>query len=452
MANAFSGPDVPDRALIDACVHCGFCLPACPTYLLWQEEMDSPRGRIYLMKGAVDGRAALTPAFAGHIDACLGCLACVTACPSGVRYGPLIERTRAQVEQHYARPWLDRMFREALFRVLPYPAVLRVALAPLALGGGLFRSLTRAGWLRYLPKRVAALLTLAPSVTWSDIMATLPEHTPAVGAKRLTVGLLAGCVQQVTFSSVNLATGRVLAAEGCEVIVPPRQGCCGALSRHSGRLDESRAFARRTIAAFERTGIDRVVVTAAGCGSSMKEYSELLEDDPDWSARAHAFSARVRDVSELLVELGAPRAPRHPLRARVAYHDACHLAHGQGIRTQPRELLQGIPGVELLELAESDVCCGSAGIYNLVQPDAAAALGARKATHVAAAQPDLIATANPGCALQIAAACRERGIACEVMHPIELLDMSIQNKEPGQLTTKPVKSLQRTQPDDSLQP
>jgi glycolate oxidase iron-sulfur subunit len=434
---AFSAPDVPDRALIDACVHCGFCLPACPTYLLWQEEMDSPRGRIYLMKGAVEGRAALTPAFAGHIDACLGCLACVTACPSGVQYGPLIERTRAQVEQHYARPWLDRVFRAALFRVLPYPSVLRVALAPLALGGGLLRSLTRARWLRYLPNRLAALLTLAPPVTWSDLMTTLPERTPAAEAKRLTVGLLAGCVQQVTFAAVNQATIRVLAAEGCEVVAPARQGCCGALSRHAGRLEESRAFARRTIAEFERTGIDRVVVNAAGCGSSMKEYKELLEDDPDWSARAHAFSARVRDVSELLVELGAPRAPRHPIRARVAYHDACHLAHGQGIRAQPRDLLHGIPGVEVLELAEPDVCCGSAGIYNLVQPEAATALGARKATHVAAARPDVIATANPGCALQIASACRDRGTPHVVVHPIELLDMSIQNKEPDNLRRSP---------------
>ncbi len=432
MATAFSGPDVPDRALIDACVHCGFCLPACPTYLLWQEEMDSPRGRIYLMKGAVDGRTALTPTFVSHIDACLGCLACVTACPSGVQYGPLIEHTRAQVERHVKRPWHDRLFRAALFRVLPYPAVLRVALAPLALGGGLMRSLTHAGSLRrFLPKRSAALLTLAPPVTWSGLRATLPERTPAAGVKRLTVGLLAGCVQQVAFAAVNQATVRVLATEGCDVAVPPHQGCCGALSRHSGRLDESRAFARLIIAAFERAAVDRVVVTAAGCGSSMKEYSELLRDDPEWSSRAHAFSARVRDVSELLVELGAARAPRHPVPARVAYHDACHLAHGQGIRAQPRELLKGIPGLELVELPEPDVCCGSAGIYNLVQPDAAAALGARKAAHVTAVQPDLVVTGNPGCALQIAAACRARGTPCTVLHPIEVLDASIQHSFSG---------------------
>jgi glycolate oxidase iron-sulfur subunit len=425
---AFHGPDTPDRALIDQCVHCGFCLPACPTYLLWHEEMDSPRGRIYLMKGAVEGRAALSPAFAGHIDACLGCMACVTACPSGVQYGPLIERTRAQVDAHYRRPLADRLFRAALFGVLPYAAVLRVALAPLALGGGLLRALRRAGWLRVLPRRIEALLTLAPTVTWSELAAEVPELTPARGVRRLTVGFLAGCVQRVTAPQVNQATIRVLAAEGCEIVAPAGQGCCGALSRHAGRLDEARAFARRTIDIFDRTGVDRVIVNAAGCGSSMKEYGELLEGDPAWAARAHAFGARVRDVSEFLVELGTPRAPRHPVEARVAYHDACHLAHAQGIRAEPREVLNGIPGIDLVELGEPDICCGSAGIYNLVQPEAAAALGARKAAHVAAAQPDLIATANPGCALQIAAACRQRGEPCAIVHPIQLVDASIHGR------------------------
>jgi glycolate oxidase iron-sulfur subunit len=425
---AFHGPDTPDRALIDACVHCGFCLPACPTYLLWHEEMDSPRGRIYLMKGAVEGRASLTPAFAGHIDACLGCMACVTACPSGVQYGPLIERARAQVDAHYRRSIGDQLFRAALFRLLPYANVLRVALAPLALGGDLLRALSRTGRLRLLPRRIQALLTLAPTVTWSGLAADVAELTPARGVRRMTVGFLAGCVQRVTFPEVNRATTRVLAAEGCEVVSPAGQSCCGALSRHAGRLDEARAFARRTIDVFDRAGVDRVVVNAAGCGSSMKEYSELLAGDPAWAGRAHAFGARVRDVSEFLVELGAPKALRHPVEARVAYHDACHLAHAQGIRAQPREILRGIPGIDLVELAEPDVCCGSAGIYNLVQPDAAAALGARKAAHVAAARPDIIATANPGCALQIAAACRTRGEPCAIVHPIELVDASIHGR------------------------
>jgi glycolate oxidase iron-sulfur subunit len=342
-----------------------------------------------------------------------------------VQYGPLIERTRAQVERHAPRPWTDRLFRAVLFRVLPYPAVLRVALAPLALGGGLVRALGRAGWIRAWSRRLEALLTLAPPVTWSGLIARVPERTPSHGARRLTVGLLAGCVQRVSFPDVNAATIRVLAAEGCEVVAPTDQGCCGALSRHAGRLDEARAFARRTIDSFDAAGVDRIVVNAAGCGSSMKEYGELLDDDPGWSARAHEFSARVRDVSELIAELGVPRAPRHPVPARVAYHDACHLAHGQGLRAEPRAVLAGIPGVDLVELAEPDVCCGSAGIYNLVQPDAAAALGARKADHVAAVAPDLVATANPGCALQIAAACRRRGHIQRILHPVELLDLSI---------------------------
>jgi glycolate oxidase iron-sulfur subunit len=252
------------------------------------------------------------------------------------------------------------------------------------------------------------------------------DRTPAKGVRRLTVGLLAGCVQRVTFPEVNRATVRVLTAEGCDVVAPAAQGCCGALSRHAGRLDEAREFARRTIDAFDRANVDRVVVNAAGCGSSMKEYHELLEDDEAWSARARAFTARVRDASELLAELGAPRAPRHPVEARVAYHDACHLAHAQGIRAEPRAMLRAIPGIDLVELAEPDVCCGSAGIYNLVQPEAAAELGDRKAAHVAAAKPDVIATANPGCTLQIAAACRKRGESRPIVHPIELVDASIQ--------------------------
>ncbi len=424
-AATFQEPDVPDRALIDTCVHCGFCLPACPTYLLWHEEMDSPRGRIYLMKGAVEGRAPLTPAFAGHIDTCLGCMACVTACPSGVQYGPLIERTRAQIEAHCPRRWSDRLFRAALFRVLPYPAVLRVALAPLALLGRPLRALATGGAGRLLPRRLQALLALAPPVTWRGLMTGVATRTEAKGIRRLTVGFLMGCVQRVSFGHVNQATARVLAAEGCEVVAPADQGCCGALSRHAGRLDEARALARRTIDAFERAGVDRVVVNAAGCGSSMKEYGELLDADPEWGPRAHAFSTRVRDVSELLAELGPPRAPRHPVEARVAYQDACHLAHAQGVRAEPRAALRSIPGLELVELAEPDVCCGSAGIYNLVQPDAAAVLGDRKAAHLAAAHADVLATANPGCALQIAAACRRRGQPCVVVHPIELIDASI---------------------------
>lgn len=241
----------------------------------------------------------------------------------------------------------------------------------------------------------------------------------------MTVGLLTGCAQRVMFPQVNAATARVLAAEGCDVVAPAAQGCCGALALHAGRLDEARAFARRAIAAFEQPGVDRIGVNAAGCGSSMKEYGELLADDPAWADRARAFASKVRDASELVDELGPPRATRHPLKLRVAYQDACHLAHAQGIRQAPRDLLASIPGVELLPIAEADVCCGSAGIYNLVEPDTARQLGDRKAGCIAAVNPDVIASANPGCTLQIAAAARRRGEDVRILHPMEILDASI---------------------------
>jgi glycolate oxidase iron-sulfur subunit len=433
-AGVLSGRDAPSTALIDTCVHCGFCLPTCPTYLLWGEEMDSPRGRIYLMKAGVEGRAEMTPSFVQHFDNCLGCLACVTACPSGVQYGPLIERTRAQIEQKYPRPASDRWFRRALMAVVPYPWRMRLALLPLAIMGGPLRGLLgvpgpgapRQGLLA----RLRSSLAVAPPVTLGGLFASTPEHTAAVGEPRLKVAILTGCVQRLAFGHVNAATVRVLAAEGCSVTAPTSQGCCGALPLHSGSIDQARALARRIIEVFERSGADRIVVNAAGCGSAMKDYGELFAGDPAWAARAHAFSARVRDVSQVLAELGPPRAPRHPIAARVAYHDACHLAHGQGVRAEPRALLATIPGIELVSPAEPEICCGSAGIYNLVQPGPAADLGDRKARHLAALTPDMIATANPGCTLQIAAAGRRLGHDWPVFHPIELIDASIRGVDP----------------------
>jgi len=435
--STFKGPDVPSRTLIDACVHCGFCLPTCPTYVLWGEEMDSPRGRIYLMKAGLEGRAEMQPSYVRHFDACLGCLACVTACPSGVQYGPLIERTRAQIEQHYSRDARDRAFRAALMSLLPYPGRLRVALAPLALVGGAVRAFGRTllkARRRGALARAAAAMALAPRVTLTSLVSRSPAHTPAVGRERMKVAVLTGCVQRLAFDHVNAATIRVLAAEGCSVSAPHAQGCCGALPLHAGYIDQARALARRNIEVFEREPVDRIVVNAAGCGSAMKEYGELFADDPRWHGRARAFSARVRDVSELLVELGEPRTARQPIHARIAYHDACHLAHGQGIRVQPRALLQAIPGVELVTPGEFEICCGSAGIYNLVQPRPAAELGARKARNLAALSPDMIATANPGCMLQIAAAAREIGYNWPIFHPIEVIDASIRGvdlKESG---------------------
>jgi len=417
---AFSGPDQPSHALIDACVHCGFCLPTCPTDLLWQEEMDTPRGRVYLMKAGLEGRAPMSETFVSHFDKCLGCMACVTACPSGVQYGPLIEKTRAQIEQHYDRPAGERMFRSLLFSLLPYPGRLRIAMAPLVVLGPILRAIAPI-----LPRRLRSVIAVAPQPTLGSLTSSAPEHTPAKGSSRLKAGVLIGCVQRLAFPHVNRATIDVLAAEGCTVEAPAAQGCCGALALHAGNIDQARELARHNIEVFERAGVERIVVNAAGCGSSMKEYGELFHDDPAWAARAKAFSAKVRDVSEVLVELGEPRAKRHPIAARVVYHDACHLAHAQGVRAQPRALLAGIPGVEILTPPEAEICCGSAGIYNLVQPEPAEQLGERKARNIAALKPDIIATGNPGCTLQIAAAGRRLGHHWEIVHPIELLDRSI---------------------------
>jgi glycolate oxidase iron-sulfur subunit len=417
--------------------------------------MDSPRGRIYLMKAGLEGRTAMTPAFVNHFDACLGCMACVTSCPSGVQYGPLIEATRAQIDRRYPRSRLDRLFRALIFTLFPYPKRLRFALAPLAAFGPIVRFLERARATNpnrrttnperrtlnderrtsnderrsSFLNRLHSMLSLAPDVTWVSLFSSVAPRTAAVGNRRLTVGLLTGCVQRLVFPRVNAATVNVLAAEGCDVVAPADQGCCGALALHAGRVDEACAFARRTIDVFERAGVERIAVNAAGCGSSMKEYGQLLAGDPAWAERARAFSSRVRDITEIVSELGVPRAPRHPLAIRVAYHDACHLAHAQGVRQPPRDLLRSIPGVEILPFAEQEICCGSAGIYNLVEPEPARELGDRKVAHIEAVSPDVIATTNPGCTLQMSAAARRLGRLRPIFHPIEILDASIRGQK-----------------------
>jgi glycolate oxidase iron-sulfur subunit len=373
----------PSADRLDDCVHCGFCLPACPTYNLWGEEMDSPRGRIHLMKlGLEGGIDALDDTVVGHFDACLGCMACVTACPSGVRYDELITATRAQVERNHRRAPLDRLFRALIFALFPHPARLRVA-AVLGwlyqrLGGDRLLDLT--GISAYLPPRLRALSGLIPDIRLRDLTRRTPALSRPAGAPRRRVGLLTGCVQQVFFADVNAATARVLTAEGCEVVAPEDQACCGALEVHAGREATAADRARRLIDVFERAEVDAVVVNAAGCGSNLKEYGHLLRDDPAYAERAAALAAKARDVTELLAEL-EPLAPRHALPLRVAYHDACHLAHAQGVRAEPRRLLRAVPGLELAEIAEPDQCCGSAGIYNLVQPEPAEQLGRRGPGH-----------------------------------------------------------------------
>lgn len=420
-----------DPELIKDCVHCGFCLPTCPTYVLWGEEMDSPRGRIHLMGQHVEG-TPLTDEMAGHFDACLGCMACVTACPSGVRYDRLIEQTRATVEREHTRKPGDRAIRALVFALFPYRRRLRALRLPMLLGERFRLSERMRPILDRVHPSLGAMAELAPPL--SRHVPKLPPLVSARGPRRARVGLLTGCVQGEFFPRVNAATARVLALEGCDVVIPPRQGCCGALSVHSGRDAEARRFAKRTIAAFE--GVDAVVVNAAGCGSSMKEYADLLSGDPalrdeGWPERARALP--VRDLAEFLVELG-PVAPRHPLPMSVAYHDACHLAHAQGVRAQPRELLRAIPGLELREIAEAEICCGSAGTYNLFQPEAARELGDRKAERVLATGADLLVSANPGCTLQITAAVRRSGgDGPRVAHTAEVLDASLRGLAPESL-------------------
>ena len=388
----------PEPELIADCVHCGFCLPTCPTYSLWGEEMDSPRGRIVLMK---EGRAEITAPLVEHLDNCLGCMACVTACPSGVQYDKLIEDARAQVERNFERPPSERAHRRLVFGLVTRPGRMR-ALVPgavLARRLGLHRLALRPRARRIAP-RLAAAVAMTPETSLRHTLARLPRRYEAVGERRGTVALLQGCVQRVFFSRVNDATARVLAAEGFEVHVPRLPRCCGALPLHAGEDRDARALAKVTIEALG--GYETVVVNAAGCGSAMKDYGHMLRDEPDWAERAAEFAGRVRDATEFLAEAG-PRAARTEVPLRVVYHDACHLAHAQGIRGQPRDLLAGIPGLELLEPAEWEICCGSAGIYNLVKPVPAAELGERKARNLLDTGAEAVAAANPGCALQIAA-------------------------------------------------
>ncbi|HZQ03960.1 MAG TPA: (Fe-S)-binding protein [Gaiellaceae bacterium] len=375
-----------DAELIRDCVHCGFCLPTCPTYSLWHEEMDSPRGRIWLMQATLDGTVELNRTVAQHFDRCLGCMACVTSCPSGVRYDRLIELTRERVEREVRRPLRERLLRALAFAVLPRPRVMRAAL-PFA---------------RLAPFR--AFRELAPP--WREPVSP-PRETPAAGARISRVGLLTGCVQSVVFGEVNRATARVLAAFGYETVTPYR-GCCGALALHAGRRRHGLALARRAAAAFAAAGAEAIVTNAAGCGSHLKDAELELP---------------VLDVSEALA---AGRQPElQPLRARVVFQDSCHLAHAQRVRTEPRALLRSIPELELVEAAEQEICCGSAGIYNLVQPDAARELAERKARHVLAAEPDVYASANPGCLLQVTAALRRAGRPVRAVHPVELVDASV---------------------------
>ncbi|GAB2575317.1 glycolate oxidase iron-sulfur subunit [Paractinoplanes abujensis] len=423
-SGAFDDHHPPRAELVADCVHCGFCLTTCPTYVLWGAEADSPRGRIYLINEGLNGEP-LSDSMVSHFDKCLGCMSCVTACPSGVQYDKLIEDTRAQVERRYSRGPADSLLRKAIFAVFPYPRRLRLLRGPLRAyqKTGLQKLVARSGLLDRLGPTLSTLESLAPQLRK---VPSPPRRVAARGTRRAVVGMLTGCVQGAFFPEVNSATVRILAAEGCDVVIPAGQGCCGALSAHNGRREEALGFARRLIDTFARTGMDYFVVNAAGCGSSLKEYGELLADDPVYAPRAAAFAAKVRDLAELLDELG-PVAPRHPLPITVAYHDACHLGHAQGIRAQPRALLRGIPELELREIADPELCCGSAGIWNILNPVPAAELGDRKAANILATGAALLVTANPGCLMQVAAALRRQGTELAMAHTAQVLDASIRN-------------------------
>ncbi len=407
MAHRAPGADAPDLDEIRKCVHCGICLPQCPTYRVLGEEMDSPRGRIYLMRAAAEGRVGLSETFQRHIDLCLGCRACETACPSGVRFGSLLEATRAQLRRH-GPPAKHRLLEAFVFSVFPEPARLGAALAAFKLykRSGL-RALARAtGVLRMLP-RLAAMEALLDDV---PAAAPMPEVVAARGRAVGRVGLLMGCVQRHLYPNVNRDTARLLSLAGFEVVIPRAQGCCGALELHAGRLDAHASRARALAAAFP-ADLDFIVTNAAGCGSAMKEYGHRVPE-------LAPFAARVRDVMELLagahLELG-------PLDLTVTYHDACHLVHGQRMRHEPRRLLSRIPGLRLVELGDSELCCGSAGVYNLLEPGMARELLDRKLARIAETGARVVAAANPGCLLQIAWGCRERGLDVALVHPVELL-------------------------------
>ncbi|HEX6870899.1 MAG TPA: heterodisulfide reductase-related iron-sulfur binding cluster [Micromonosporaceae bacterium] len=416
------------RELTDTCVHCGFCLPACPTYTLWGQEMDSPRGRIHLLRQVADG-APLTAAAAGHLDACLGCLACVPACPSGVRYDRVIDLGRELVAASRRRS--GRVRRELLFRLFPYPRRLRALRGPLRLAARL--RLAGPGMVRRLPGLLGTMAELAPPVR---PRVALPDRVPArpggePGPARAVVGLLTGCVQSAFFSHISAATARVLALAGFEVVIPAGSGCCGALAGHSGRSAQAANQARRTIACFEQSNVDFIVTDVAGCGSAMRSYRESLAGDPVWGPRAEAFSAKVRDVTEAVIDVAGALPRLHPVPLTVAYHDACHLTHGQGVRAQPRRLLAAIPGLRLVTPVEADLCCGSAGVYNLLEPAPAAQLARRKAAALRATGADLIVAGNPGCLMQLQAALRrDGGPPIPVRHTVELLDAALHGEDP----------------------
>ena len=423
----FDGNHPPDPKLIDSCVHCGFCLSTCPSYRVLGKEMDSPRGRIYLMDAINEGEIALNTATVEHFDSCLGCLACVSTCPSGVQYDKLISATRHQVERNYNRSLPDKLVRQLIFSLFPNPDLLRILLFPLLVYQklGISKLLQATGLIKAISPRLAAMESILPEITLKSFQDNLPDIIPAKGEKRYRVGVILGCVQRLFFSGVNEATVRVLTANGCEVVIPKSQGCCAALPEHQGQTEQAKTLARQMIDSFADTNVDFVIINAAGCGHTLKEYGHILADDPEYAEKAQAFAAKVKDSQEFLANVGltAKLSPLTDKNLTLVYQDACHLLHGQKISVQPRQLLKQIPGVTLKEPIDAALCCGSAGIYNMLQPEVAEELGKQKAQNLLNTGADLIASPNPGCSLQISKYLQGKTIS--VMHPMELLDYAI---------------------------
>ncbi len=409
---------------VNQCVHCGLCLASCPTFSELGTEMDSPRGRIFLIKALAEGRMSLTDSTVKHLELCLDCRACETVCPAGVPYGRLIEAAKTEIERQRPGSPLRRLFRWLNFGLLlGHPRMLALAAGTVRFyqASGLQRLARASGFVRLLPGTLPAWEALLPTMPAPAERAPLPALIPAEGPRRARVALLAGCVQSAVFGAHNRATARVLAKNGCAVVVPERQGCCGALNAHGGDHGRALEMARRTIDVFEAARVDAVIVNTSGCGAHMKGYGTLLGDDPAYAERARRFAASVQDLAEFLAKEPL-RGPLAPVPLTVTYHDPCHVVHGQKIKTEPRQLLAQIPGLTLVELAEADWCCGSAGIYNLTQPEMATRLSRRKVGHVLATGAEAVVTANPGCILQIQAGLGARGSAVRVLHIVEILD------------------------------
>ncbi len=427
--SAFDQNDPPDTEISLDCVHCGFCLPTCPTYLVLGNEMDSPRGRIWLIRSASEGKTGITDNFVKHMNLCLLCRACETACPSGVKFGFLMETARGQIDRLYQYSPADRRFRDLILHSFTDLGRLSAMTSLLRFyqRSGL-QKLVRASGILGLFGRLGKMEALLPAIPAPRLRTDLPEIIPAKGERRGRAGLLTGCVQRFFFAQVNGATARVLAENGYEVVIPRDQECCGSLLVHEGERERAKQMARKTIDIFERAGVDVVVVNAAGCGSVMKEYWELLQADPVYAQKADAFSKKVRDISQLLAQ--APlNGQLRPLKRTVTYHDACHLAHGQKVRQEPRTILKAIPGLQIVELQESDFCCGSAGIYNLLHPDLAQQFLDRKIERIKETGAEIVVNGNPGCSMQIEKGLKERGLDIRVLHTVELLDWSYRGTE-----------------------